>query len=424
MIKVLKFRYGQDMSLFLLGHSFGGLIAADFVTSADYQNMIKGLINVDGSHNYPLNDTLTREKLLSTGQYEVSQNRNIDKWQPIINYCLSHKGNFSFEESQQLETYATDAENYIDSIKHINIVSQVLRYMISDKYPLTAMLTNLIYSEDSDFNKELAVTQFSSSLNKVTIPVLLLWGKYDFTCPVALGEDFFNRISSTDKKMVISAISGHNMILQDKKFFCDEVNAFVQAQEQINNIINFNAASMITKVFLLAIFGIAMAHLEGVVVVYLRKALGMLDSESNKESIEKFPKRFLKIEMTREAATIIMLVVIAYLTGASWIEKGVFFLWTFAFWDLFYYLSLYILIKWPPNFTTIDVLFLIPKPWIAPVWFPIGVSSLTIIIISILLFLIENFVNYLINMIVSKYLMQNGLFSGSLIFTVNIRYCL
>jgi hypothetical protein len=139
---------------------------------------------------------------------------------------------------------------------------------------------------------------------------------------------------------------------------------------------------MVIKLTLLAIFGIAMAHLEGVVVVYLRKALGMLDSESNKESIEKFPKRYLKIEMTREAATIIMLFVIAYLTGTSWIEKGVFFLWTFAFWDLFYYVSLFILIKWPPSLKTIDVLFLIPKPWIAPVWFPVGVSGLTILIIA------------------------------------------
>jgi hypothetical protein len=141
------------------------------------------------------------------------------------------------------------------------------------------------------------------------------------------------------------------------------------------------------KLLFLAIFGIAMAHLEGVVVVYLRKALGMLDSESNKESLENFPRRYLKIEMTREAATIIMLVVIAYLTGETWVERGVFFLWTFAFWDLFYYLSLYILIKWPPSLKTIDVLFLIPKPWIAPVWFPVGVSSLTILIISILVLL-------------------------------------
>jgi len=141
---------------------------------------------------------------------------------------------------------------------------------------------------------------------------------------------------------------------------------------------------MTEKLILLAVFGIAMAHFEGVVVVYLRKALGMLDSESNKDSVGKIPDRFLKIEMTREAATIVMLVVIAYLTGVSWVEKGIFFLWTFAFWDLFYYLSLYILIKWPPTLKTIDVLFLIPKPWIAPVWFPIGVSTITIIIIAVL----------------------------------------
>ena len=141
---------------------------------------------------------------------------------------------------------------------------------------------------------------------------------------------------------------------------------------------------MTTDLLLLALFGIAMAHFEGVVVVYLRKALGMLDSESNKESLEKFPVRYLYIEMTRETATIIMLVVIAWLTGTGWIEKGIFFLWTFAFWDLFYYLSLYILIKWPPKLTTIDVLFLIPKPWIAPVWFPIGVSALTILTILFL----------------------------------------
>jgi hypothetical protein len=141
--------------------------------------------------------------------------------------------------------------------------------------------------------------------------------------------------------------------------------------------------STLIRLSLLAVFGIAMAHLEGVVVVYLRKALGMIDSESNKESVEKFPKRYLNIEMTREAATIIMLVVIAYLTGTTWLERGIFFLWTFAFWDLFYYVSLYLLIKWPPTLKTIDVLFLIPKPWISPVWFPVGVSSVTIVAIIV-----------------------------------------
>jgi len=139
------------------------------------------------------------------------------------------------------------------------------------------------------------------------------------------------------------------------------------------------------KLLLLALFGISMAHLEGVTVVYLRRALGIIDSQSNRELLKKIPKHYIFIEKTREAATILMLVTLTLLVGKTWLDMMVVFLWTFAFWDLFYYLSLYFLIKWPSNFATIDVLFLIPRPWIAPVWIPIGLSSITIIIITILL---------------------------------------
>ncbi|MDT8392269.1 MAG: hypothetical protein RQ761_00375 [Bacteroidales bacterium] len=142
---------------------------------------------------------------------------------------------------------------------------------------------------------------------------------------------------------------------------------------------------MITKYLLLAIFGIAMAHFEGVVVLYLRRALGILNRVPNRDFLEKIPKDYILIEKTREAATIVMLVALALLVGTSLIDMIIVFLWTFAFWDLFYYLSLYILIKWPSSLNTIDVLFLIPRPWIAPVWFPIGVSTLTIVGIIILL---------------------------------------
>src|SRR5210317_830123 len=106
---------------------------------------------------------------------------------------------------------------------------------------------------------------------------------------------------------------------------------------------------MIEKYLLLAIFGIAMAHFEGVVVVYLRKAIGILDARPNREVLEHVPKKYINIEMTREAATIVMLVSLAVLVGTDWLDMIIVFLWTFAFWDLFYYLSLYLLIKWPSS---------------------------------------------------------------------------
>ncbi|MCK4328268.1 hypothetical protein KAX02_00340 [candidate division WOR-3 bacterium] len=141
---------------------------------------------------------------------------------------------------------------------------------------------------------------------------------------------------------------------------------------------------MMEKFLLLAIFGIAMAYLEAVVVVYLRKALGIIESESNIVSLENFPKRYIFIERTREVATILLIIILSLLVGETWLEKLVVFFWTFAFWDLFYYLSLFLLIKWPPNLTTVDVLFLMPRPWIAPVWVPVGISLITVIIITVL----------------------------------------
>lgn len=143
---------------------------------------------------------------------------------------------------------------------------------------------------------------------------------------------------------------------------------------------------MFLQFLLLAVFGVAMAHVEGVVVVYLRKAIGMPENNTeagNKELLEKVPRRLVRIEMTREVATIVMLLTLGYLAGQSWLDRLMVFLWTFAFWDLFYYVSLYAVIKWPPRLTTTDVLFLIPRPWIAPVWFPVGVSSITILLIAV-----------------------------------------
>ena len=141
---------------------------------------------------------------------------------------------------------------------------------------------------------------------------------------------------------------------------------------------------MAKKLALLAMFGVAMAHLEGVVVVYLRGVLEVAQSASGTATVDALTRRYLWIEQTREAATIVMLVSLALAVGRTWRERAVAFLWTFAFWDLFYYASLYLLLRWPPALTTLDVLFLIPVPWVAPVWVPIGISTLTILGIAVL----------------------------------------
>lgn len=129
-----------------------------------------------------------------------------------------------------------------------------------------------------------------------------------------------------------------------------------------------------------AIIGIAFGFVEAAVVVYLRAATGLLTGP-HAETLVAFPESLYRIECFREAATMIMLGGIALLTAQSTKEKVVAFLWTFAFWDIFYYVWLRLAIGWPSSFITSDVLFLIPVPWVAQVWFPILVSGLTALVI-------------------------------------------
>ena len=226
-IQVIKVRYGMSSDIFILGHSFGGLLTSSFMTTGDNQQMVKGWIFADGSQNYPLNDTLTRQMLISVGQQQIALNKNKAKWEEIVSYCSIHTGNFSLDESGQMERYAEEAESYIDGVTKVDFFKLFINNTVKFNWPLTSMLMNYLYSSEARINIDLARSEFSSSLNKVTVPVLVLFGEYDFVCPRGLGDDLINRIGSTDKKMVISPISGHNIMFQDEVLFCQEVNEFI-----------------------------------------------------------------------------------------------------------------------------------------------------------------------------------------------------
>ncbi|MGA9062721.1 MAG: hypothetical protein WB341_13770 [Terracidiphilus sp.] len=129
-----------------------------------------------------------------------------------------------------------------------------------------------------------------------------------------------------------------------------------------------------------ALFGMAFGFVEAAVVVYLRVATGLWPGPQAK-ALVTFPESLLRIESFREVATIIMLGGIALLAGQSIKARVVAFLWTFAVWDIFYYVWLRLTIGWPTSLMSSDVLFLIPAPWVAQVWFPLLVSSLTAAVI-------------------------------------------
>lgn len=151
----------------------------------------------------------------------------------------------------------------------------------------------------------------------------------------------------------------------------------------------------------LVLFGVSFGYLEAAVVVYLRELyeplaleltldrqpgelLPLITLEQLKDSDSRY-LTLLKIEVAREAATIVMLACLGLAVGWSANTRFAAFIVAFGIWDIFYYVFLKLLIEWPSSLLDWDVLFLIPLPWVGPVLAPVLVAISMVISGTLLL---------------------------------------
>ena len=131
----------------------------------------------------------------------------------------------------------------------------------------------------------------------------------------------------------------------------------------------------------LLLFASAMGWLEAVVVVYIRTLLGFGPGQPNPspevvaERFQRFPW-LMATEQGREAATLLMIVGVAWLAGGRFLGRLGAFLLVFGVWDLVYYVGLFVMVRWPTSLGAMDLLFLLPPSpwWYQPVWVPASIA--------------------------------------------------
>jgi hypothetical protein len=131
---------------------------------------------------------------------------------------------------------------------------------------------------------------------------------------------------------------------------------------------------------------LAFGWIEASAVVYLREiavreaalhATGF--SPSVQFALPSLPGPLVALEMAREACTIVLLGAVGWLAGRRTAARAGAFLLSFGIWDVTYYIVLRIVSGWPESVSTWDILFLIPSPWVAPVWAPVTVATLFVL---------------------------------------------
>ncbi len=115
----------------------------------------------------------------------------------------------------------------------------------------------------------------------------------------------------------------------------------------------------------LTVFAVAFALVEAACVVTLKR---LYFPEGWAPPFHPIPEPGLRLEQWREIATLAMIAAVASLGRPPFriaLARG---LWIFGLWDLLYYAFLKLWTGFPSSLADPDIVFLVPRPWIAPVW--------------------------------------------------------
>lgn len=230
LVLTLKLRFGDDISLFLLGHSWGGFVSAAYLTTDDYQKNFKGWINIDGAHNYLQGDSLVGAKVKKIGARQIARGNNAGEWESMIKWLDENPPNGTSKRSNNINSCGFDAMSLMGDSTNAGFNMNVGKIVLGNYQPwaLTAFVTNLISTNLLDLNQLALDNEMSSPLPKVTIPVLNIYGKYDFIVPSGLGEDVMNNVSSAWTKLVIMDKSDHNPQLSQPIETHNEIRDFIE----------------------------------------------------------------------------------------------------------------------------------------------------------------------------------------------------
>jgi pimeloyl-ACP methyl ester carboxylesterase len=245
-LNTLKHKYGDDIKFYLMGHSWGGELVTEFMSTAAYQEMVEGMINVSGGLR--LSDTerernlYMRELIMQIAQIEIAEGENLALWNEIYDYCVSvdtnnideyglglwsygwpiswdylvAEGKITFQEIPGFESY-DQAPNLANGYGSASGQLPPYGFFISDN-PADQLNPNNVSGRVDQTN----------SLPKITKPSLIIAGKYDCVVPPKLSQALFNGISTplTDKTYVEMDSTSHGPYDRGVDFY-NLVHAFV-----------------------------------------------------------------------------------------------------------------------------------------------------------------------------------------------------
>lgn len=230
-VRTLKSKFGQEKKIILHGHSWGGTIGTHFMVNPAYQKNVAGWIEADGAHDIPFLNTSAIELFEKVAEEQINLGNSINYWSGILSWIAGiNKDNISLEEGDEINTKGFEAE---DTLTNDGILAtedgsfEDLKILLfSPANQLSSLISG--NSANNILTPEIETTALTDKLYLIEKPCLFLWGSYDFVVPKALGEDAFQKVSSTEKELIIFEQSGHSPMKSEPAKYASSIVRFIE----------------------------------------------------------------------------------------------------------------------------------------------------------------------------------------------------
>jgi alpha-beta hydrolase superfamily lysophospholipase len=214
-------------ALFMIGHSFGGLLAAAYLLDPTHQAKLNGWIEFAGGHDTRRGFALSRQFVIDYAQAEIAAGRDTAKWTEALAW-YDRNPVITIDSISQHSYYVDQAYGYSPRM-HVFDVAYTMRPEIIFSTPAStfAMLFNTGYSMK---NFDVWNLSLSDEMAAITIPSLLVWGRHDGQVPPAMAEDAYEHLGTPveNKRILYLENSGHGVACEeDRTLFMAALEAFI-----------------------------------------------------------------------------------------------------------------------------------------------------------------------------------------------------
>ncbi|CAG5080543.1 alpha/beta fold hydrolase [Parvicella tangerina] len=231
-VSVLESAY-ENPQIYLMGHSFGGFIGINYLLNSEYERKIAGWISIDGAYNFDfdLSWQYRRTFLINLANEEILKGNMIEHWTNALEWTDNNPTITTREQKNTWQSYVGDPGEIIipEELATLSVRQYLEIGFLSSYNPFPAYLSSNLEIVNDKLNADAEGTNLIAEVSNVTIPSLLIWGRYDDLIVPEEGADVFNNFGTldNDKYFIVLSNSSHEPYISDPLNFKSEIIDFV-----------------------------------------------------------------------------------------------------------------------------------------------------------------------------------------------------